>query len=97
MTTNSFDDYCQRLAEACAALDLTAAVLRNPAQVKVRDPDLECFAELVSCAAGTEGACFVWSRGAQICMATSTADGAEAIARVVSPKRRRTPSRRRRR
>jgi hypothetical protein len=94
MTTNSFDRYCQRLAAACAAIDLATAVLRNPPQIRVWDPSLECFAELVSCREGREGAYFVWSWGAQICMATRAAEGAEAIARLVSPTRRRTPSRR---
>lgn len=99
MTPNSFDGYCQRLAMACGAIDLAASVLCDPPQVKAWEPGLECFAELVSCRACSEGVYFHWSWGAKICLATRAAETAEAIARVVSPSRPycRTPPRRGRR
>ncbi|GAA4629250.1 hypothetical protein GCM10023196_049220 [Actinoallomurus vinaceus] len=87
MTTDSFNGCCQRLAAACAAIDLATAVLRNPAQVKVWEPGLECFAELVSCRAGRDGIYFLWSWGAPICQVGRAGEAAEAIARVVSPSR----------
>jgi hypothetical protein len=85
---DAFSGYCEGLAAMCAAVDLATELLCNPSQVRVWRPDLECYAELVSCRRlrGSE-VFFLCSWGDPITPATEPQKAATASAGVVSPSR----------
>jgi hypothetical protein len=86
MATDPYSSYCERLSATCVAVDLATVVLRDPSQVKVWHPGLECYTELISCRqVPGSGVLFLWSWGAPIGPVVEPQKAATAIARVVSP------------